>query len=76
LVRRRGAPTWKRDRGIGYADGISQVATLTDRAELKSANTSAFDLLDEKISLNVSDLLESPACHAGVLTSCPNFKAR
>ena len=53
---------------------------VTGRAETKSTKMTFFgirkNILDEKSSLNVSDLLVNPACMAGVLTSRPNFNAR
>jgi hypothetical protein len=53
---------------------------VTGRVETKSPKRTFFgnrkNILHEKISLNVSDLLVNPACMAGVLVSRPNFKAR
>ncbi|HVN78208.1 MAG TPA: hypothetical protein VMW38_04365, partial [Terriglobia bacterium] len=52
---------------------------VTGRAKTKSMKMTFFgnrkNILDEKIALNVSDLLVNPACMAGVLTSRPNFNA-
>jgi hypothetical protein len=52
---------------------------LTGGVVSKSANMSFFDAtkssLDEKISLNVRDLLVNRAWWSGVLTSRPNFSA-
>src|SRR5881396_1460639 len=53
-------------------------STLTDTGESKNANVTLRSanksIVDEKISLNVSRLVTSPACMAGVLSSRPNFK--
>ena len=53
---------------------------VTGRAETNSTKMTFFgkrkNILDEKISLKVSDLLVNPACMAGVRTSRPNFRAR
>jgi len=53
---------------------------VTGRAETISTKMTLFGhckkVLDEKISLKLSDLLVNPACMAGVLTSRPNFTAK
>ena len=53
---------------------------VTGRAEIYSTKRTFLGnrkkILEEKISLNVSDLWVNPACMAGVRTSRPNFKAQ
>ena len=54
--------------------------TLTDLLNLLNRKTRFFNaqktIADEKISLNVSRRLASPACIAGVLISDPNLSPR
>ncbi|HYK87561.1 MAG TPA: hypothetical protein VE398_02245, partial [Acidobacteriota bacterium] len=54
-------------------------ATLTNVAVSKNTNVTSRSakksIVDEKISLNVSRRVASPACMAGVRTSRPNFRA-
>jgi hypothetical protein len=53
---------------------------VSGRVETKSTKMMFFgnrkNILDEQISLKVSELLVNPACMAGVLTSRPNLCAR
>ena len=61
------------------ARGIGVSSTIGENVDWPKANMTVTDakkaIADEKISLNVSRRVASPARIAGVLTSHPNFSA-